>query len=165
MAQRDTADEPQDLSAAWLAAYDAGHTHGPNRALHWFCAPLFTAGCIGLLSCLPVPAALTSLSPAFHWGTLFVMASIVYYFIMSITLALGVIPFLAAVLAVIAWLEAQSAPVLLCSAIALLVAASGQFIGHRLEGGQASLMRDLHYVAIAPIWVLAAIYRKLGIPY
>jgi uncharacterized membrane protein YGL010W len=165
MAQRNATRDSLDMSTTWLDAYEVGHTQHANRVLHWFCGPLFMAACIGMLSCVPVPQALVELSPAFHWGTLFVMASIVYYFIMSITLAIGAIPFLAAALAVIAWLEATSAPVLLCSGVALLVAATGQFIGHRLEGGQASLVRDLHYVAIAPIWVLAGIYRKLNIPY
>lgn len=165
MARPESRPRTEDLSGTWLAAYDEGHTYGPNRVLHWICAPLFTAACIGLLSCIPVPETLTALSPALHWGTLFVMASIVYYFIMSTSLALGAIPFLAATLAAIAWLEALAAPVLLCSSVTLLIAATGQLIGHRLERGSASLLRDLHYVAIAPIWVLAALYRKLGIPY
>jgi uncharacterized membrane protein YGL010W len=165
MAQRNSAGDSVDLSTTWLGAYEVGHTQHANRVLHWFCAPVFMAACIGLLSCVPMPRALVELSPAFHWGTLFVMASIVYYFIMSTTLAIGAIPFLAATLAAIAWLEAASAPVFLYSAVALLLAATGQFIGHRLEGGKASLVRDLHYVAIAPIWVLAGIYRKLNIPY
>ena len=34
---------------------------------------------------------------------------------------------------------------------------------HRLEAG-GSLLRDLLYCVIGPIWVLAAVYKRLGIP-
>ena len=68
------------------------------------------------------------------------------------------------VLSAIVWLEHIGAPLLLISSMILLVAAIGQFIGHRLETG-GSLSKDILYCVIAPVWVLAAVYRKLGIPY
>jgi uncharacterized membrane protein YGL010W len=149
----------------WLDLYTVGHTHPTNRALHWVCAPLLTVSFVGVLSSLPVPAAMAQLSPVVDWGTLFVMAAIVYYFIMSITLALGMLPFVIALIASIAWLERTGAPLLLLSTSGVLIAAVGQHLGHRIEGGGATLMRDLHYIVIAPLWALAALYRKLGIPY
>jgi uncharacterized membrane protein YGL010W len=155
------------VSAAspWLDLYAAGHEHPTNRALHWVCAPLLTVSFVGALSSLPVPAAIAELSPVVDWGTLFLMAAVVYYFIMSITLAFGTLPFVVGLVATIVWLKQAGAPLLLLSTSGLLLAAIGQHLGHRIEGGRATLMRDLHYIAIAPLWALAALYRKLGIPY
>ncbi len=149
----------------WLSAYEQGHRHYLNRWLHWVCAPLFAASLVGIIWCIPVPRTLAETLPLINWATLFVMAAIVYYFVMSTTLALGILPFVGMTVAGLAWLDASGAPILLLSSAGLLIAATGQFIGHKLEGGSASLLRDLHHAAIAPIWVLAAIYRKLGIPY
>jgi len=152
-------------SRHWLNTYAVGHTHPTNRALHWVCAPLLTVSFIGLLSSLPVPDEIQRLSPVVDWGTLFLMAAVVYYFIMSIALALGTLPFVVGIVVLLVWLDRSGAPLLLISATGLLIAAIGQYLGHRIEQGGATLMRDLLYMTIAPLWVLAALYRRLGIPY
>lgn len=148
----------------WLAIYDRDHEHAANRLIHCICAPAFLAGLLGILWCLPMPASPATSLAAINWATLFAIASIVYYFIMSITLALGALPFLAGILGAIAWFEHIQAPILMISSLTLLVAAIGQFIGHRLEAG-GSLSKDILYCVIAPVWVLAGVYRRLGIPY
>jgi len=148
----------------WLAVYDADHSHAANRMLHHICAPIFLIALLGLLWCLPMPAALAANLASINWATLFAMATVVYYFVMSITLALGSLPFLVGAMGGIAWLDRVDAPLLLIASVAMLAAALGQFVGHRLEAG-GSLFRDLLYCVIGPIWALAALYRKLGIPY
>ena len=155
------------MSAAdkWLAAYDQGHTKLSNRVLHWACSPIFVASIIGLLWSLPTPEVFENSSTILNWGTLFLMAAVVYYFIMSISLALGVLPFVIGVIAGIAWLDDMDTPLWLISGLSFCIASMGQFIGHCIEGGNASLLRDIHYAAIAPLWSLAALYRRLGIPY
>lgn len=149
----------------WLAAYEEGHTKHLNRALHWACVPVFIASLIGLLWSAPVPETFGRSSGVLNWGTLFIMAAVVYYFILSISLALGMLPFVLAVVLAISELNELETPLWLISAFGLGLAATGQFVGHLLEGGRASLIRDLHYVVIGPLWVLAAVYRRLGIPY
>jgi uncharacterized membrane protein YGL010W len=148
----------------WLAVYDRDHSHSANRLIHWVCGPAFLAGLLGILWNLPMPSAPATSLAAINWATLFAMASIVYYFIMSIALAVGALLFLAGVLAAIAWLEHIGAPLLMISSLIMFVAAIGQFIGHRLEAG-GSLSKDILYCVIAPVWALAALYRRLGIPY
>lgn len=148
----------------WLAVYDRDHAHAANRLIHWICAPAFLAGLLGVLWHLPMPSAPAMRLAAVNWATLFAMASIVYYFIMSIALALGAIVFLIGILGAIAWLDYLGAPLFLISSVVLLVAAIGQFIGHRIEAS-GSLSRDILYCVIAPVWVLAALYRRLGIAY
>ena len=147
----------------WLAVYDRDHSHIANRLIHWICAPAFMAGLLGILWCIPMPSAPATNLAAINWATLFAMASIVYYFIMSITLALGAVLFIAAALGGIIWLDFIGAPLLLISSSVLFAAALAQFIGHRFEAG-GSLMKDVLYCIIAPLWVLAGIYRRLGIP-
>jgi uncharacterized membrane protein YGL010W len=148
----------------WLALYDRDHVHAANRLIHLVCAPAFVAGLLGILWNVPMPAAPATSLAAINWATLFAMASIVYYFIMSISLAIGSLPFFTGVLGAIVWLEHIDAPLLLISSLILLTAAVGQFIGHRLEAG-GSLSKDILYCVIAPVWALAALYRRLGIPY
>ena len=148
----------------WLAIYDADHSHAVSRRLHFVCAPLFLVALLGLLWCVPMPAALASNLASINWATLFAMATVVYYFVMSITLALGSLPFVAATIGGLAWLDRIDAPLLPIAAVMLLVATLGQFLGHRLESG-GSLFRDLLHCVIGPIWSLAALYRRLGIPY
>jgi uncharacterized membrane protein YGL010W len=151
------------LAESWLAAYSEGHTVPANKALHWVCAPVLAASIVGLLWSLPVPETFSSASKIFNWGTLSVMAVVVYYFILSIRLALGILPFVICVIFGIAKLDTLEIPLWLVSSTGIGVAGLGQLVGHFIEGGNASLMRDIHYVAIAPLWMLATVYRRLGI--
>ena len=148
----------------WLALYERDITHAANRLIHRVCAPLFFVSLLGILWCIPVPGTLEAQLAALNWATLFAMATVVYYFVMSITLALGSLPFIAASLGGMAWLEQTGAPLLTIASVVFLVASLGQFIGYRLQSG-GSLLHDLLYCVIGPIWVLAALYRRLGIPY
>jgi uncharacterized membrane protein YGL010W len=41
----------------------------------------------------------------------------------------------------------------------------GQFIGHAIEGKRPSFFKDLQFLMIGPMWLLALLYRRLGIRY
>ena len=41
----------------------------------------------------------------------------------------------------------------------------GQFVGHSVEGTRPSFFKDLQFLLIGPLWLLAALYRRLGISY
>ena len=41
----------------------------------------------------------------------------------------------------------------------------GQFVGHKIEGKKPSFFDDLRYLLIGPLFVLAVLYRRLGIVY
>jgi uncharacterized membrane protein YGL010W len=149
----------------WLRAYESDHLHPTNKLLHWICVPLIVVSLVGLLWSLPVPQAFKESPAVLNWGTLFLMASIVYYFIMSISLAIGMLPFVLAVIVTVAWLDALPPPLwALCGAL-FTVGWLGQFLGHWIEGRRPSFLRDLQFLMIGPIWLLASIYRRLGIPY
>ena len=41
----------------------------------------------------------------------------------------------------------------------------GQFVGHKIEGKKPSFFDDLRYLLIGPLFVLAVLYRRLGVVY
>lgn len=149
----------------WLEQYAKHHQHPANKVLHWLCVPAVVVAIVGLLWSLPVPAAFGDISPALNWGTTFLLAAVVYYFIMSIPLALGMLPVVLAITAAVIWLEQLDIPLWLSSAALFVVAWLGQFVGHVIEGEHPAFLRDLQFLMIGPVWMLAALYRRLGIPY
>jgi uncharacterized membrane protein YGL010W len=149
----------------WLKRYERDHTHAVNRALHWMCIPVFVASVVGLLWSVPVPGVLRDASPVLNWGTFFLMAAVVYYFILSITLAVGLLPFVMCVAVAVAWLDTLSPPLWLVSATAFALAGAGLLAGHAFEDKRVSLFSDLNFLMIGPLWIIASIYERLKIPY
>src|SRR5690606_29157685 len=117
----------------WLNRYDRDHTHVVNRSLHWMCIPVIVVAVVGLLWAVPVPAVFSDFSPALNWGTVFLMASVVYYFIISIALAVGLLPFVMLVGLLVLWLDGLETPLWMLSAAALGISGGGQLIGHAFE--------------------------------
>ena len=52
----------------------------------------------------------------------------------------------------------------ICVAI-FVVAWTGQFIGHKIEGKKPSFFKDIQFLLIGPIWLLSDLYKRLGIRY
>jgi len=149
----------------WLEAYGEDHRHPVNKQLHNICVPLIVVSLIALLWSIPVPAAFTGISPALNWGTAFLLSAVVYYFILSLWLALGMLPFILLTTAMVIWLESLPQPLWLTAGLLFAVAWAGQFIGHWFEGARPSFFRDLQFLMIGPLWLLARFYRWLGLRY
>ncbi len=148
----------------WLERYQRNLTGIRWRPLYWLSMPLLVAGLIGLLWALPVPAELRSISPLLNWGSLFLMAALTYYFIISVPLAIGMVPVIMAVFAFELWLQSRT-PVLQPAAAVLTAAGvAGLYLAHRPHGGLLAVFRDIQLLMIAPLWALSRLYRKLGIP-
>lgn len=149
----------------WLDEYNESHLNPTNKLLHWICVPAIVLSLIGLLWALPVPAAFAEISPLMNWGSLFILAATVYYFLMSIPLALGMLVVSAAMIWLLNWMDGLATPLWqICIAI-FVIAWIGQFIGHAIEGKRPSFFKDVQFLMIGPIWLLSFIYRKLNIPY
>ena len=69
----------------------------------------------------------------------------------------------AVALGIVATLAELSAPLWLISAAIFAVAWVGQFIGHAYEGKRPSFLRDLRFLLVGPLWLLAGAYERLGI--
>ena len=149
----------------WLAEYGESHQHPTNKLIHWICVPAIVFSVIGLLWALPVPRPFVQISPALNWALLFTMAAVVYYFILSVPLGLGATLVLAALLLLAARLDDVATPLWAVSLAVFVIAWIGQFIGHRIEGRKPSFFKDLQFLMIGPLWLLAAAYRRAGIPY
>lgn len=151
-------------AAEWLDDYGISHRNATNKLLHWICVPVIVWCVIGLLRCLPFPTAVQSTIPAANWGSLSVLAALAYYGFLSLPLALGALPVLLAMLWSVDQLQ-RLAPVPLWSICAALfvLAWIGQFIGHAVEGQRPSFFKDLQFLLIGPLWLLADVYRRLGI--
>ena len=149
----------------WLEEYGESHRNPANKVLHWICVPAIVISLVGLLWYLPVPQQLRSISPLLNWGTVLLAGAVLYYVAMSWSLALGMVLFVAVVLASVSWLESLPWPLwILCLGL-FVVAWIGQFIGHHYEGKRPSFFKDVQFLLIGPLWLLSFVYRKLRIPY
>lgn len=150
---------------AWLDEYGESHQDPTNKAVHWVCVPLIALSLIGMLWALPVPAGFLNISPVLNWGVLFMMASVVYYFLLSPRLAVGMVGVMAVFTVALYWLDGLQTPLwMLCAGIFVL-AWIGQFIGHLVEGKRPSFFQDLQFLMIGPMWLLSFVYQRLGIRY
>ena len=149
----------------WLAEYGTSHQHPTNKLLHWICVPPIVLAVMGLLWSLPVPAAFAALSPWANWATLTCLAALLYYLTLSPRLAAGLILAFAALLALTRALGALPWPLWATSLVIFVIAWIGQFIGHAIEGERPSFFKDLQFLLIGPLWLLAAAYRRLSLRY
>jgi len=142
---------------AWLEAYAQSHQDPVNKAIHAVCVPLITVALVSLLSLLPFPGK----GAWWHAGTLALGAAMMFYVRLSRGLAVGMA--LAAVLTLVAAQHLGGLGLLPVCAV-FVVAWVGQFVGHRIEGKKPSFFTDLQFLLIGPLWLVAAAYRRLGIP-
>ncbi len=149
----------------WLAEYGDNHDQTGNRVLHWIAVPLFIIGTVGLLWALPIPGAFLKITPLLNWSITFLMAAEVYYFIISISLALGILPFVVATATLIALLSTAVTSLLLFSIAILILGMTGLYLAKGSRRDVHGLVRDMQLIMIAPIWLLARVYRRMGIPY
>ena len=134
---------------ALLAHYAESHRDPRNEAIHCVAIPLIMLSLIGLLHALHPWVAYA-----------FVAASLVYYARLSAVFLLTMV-----VLTVVGLLlvRAMGDLVLPISATIFVVAWIGQFVGHKLEGRKPSFFEDVQYLWVGPLFVLALLFRKLGI--
>lgn len=149
----------------WLDEYAASHQNPTNKVLHWICVPPIVLAVLGLVWALPVPGAFSDVSVWINWATLLVVATVVYYFILSPSLATGLLLVLVVLLLVTERLTRLPWPLWITSLTVFVVAWIGQFVGHAIEGRRPSFFKDVQFLLIGPLWLLAALYRKLGVPY
>jgi uncharacterized membrane protein YGL010W len=149
----------------WLDEYGASHRNSTNEVLHWICVPAIALTVVGFLWAIPVPASFAAVSPWLNWATIGVVLWIVYYLLLSPSLALGATVALAAMLLVVSWLATLPWPLWATCLAIFVVAWIGQFVGHSIEGTRPSFFKDIQFLMIGPIWLMSHVYRRLGIGY
>jgi uncharacterized membrane protein YGL010W len=148
----------------WLSDYGDSHADISNPGIYWLSVPILVLGTVGMLWSLPVPQEFVNISPILNWGSAFLMAAMVYYFIISISLAIGMLPFVAGVTVLQLWLVDSSLSLVRVSSGMFVVSIVGLYIGHYRKGGIKAVFHDIQLMMIAPVWLLSNIYRRLGIP-
>jgi uncharacterized membrane protein YGL010W len=149
----------------WLGEYGTSHKDPVNKLLHWICVPLIVLTLFGLLWSLPVPELFSSVSAWLNWATILASAVLLYYVALSPALAAGVLVAFTLLLFVTQWLATLPWPLWLTSLTIFVVAWIGQFIGHAIEGKRPSFFKDVQFLLIGPLWLLAAAYRRIGLNY
>jgi uncharacterized membrane protein YGL010W len=149
----------------WLDDYSVSHKNPVNKRIHWICVPLIMLSALGMLWTVPRPAFFFSLSPYLNWATLLILASLIYYLLLSVRLAAGMLLVSVVMCVVIELLAGLPWPLLWTSVVIFAAAWIGQFIGHKIEGRKPSFFKDLQFLLIGPIWLLADAYKRLGFAY
>lgn len=148
----------------WLTHYEDTHQGLTYPVIYWTAVPTVVVGTVGILWALPVPDEFFEISPLLNWGTAFLMAAAVYYFILSVSLAIGLLPFVLGVAAIHAWLGQSDFSPLRVSLGLLAASIIGLFMGHRNKGSLHPVLQDLQLMMIGPAWLLSVLYRRIGIP-
>lgn len=150
---------------SWLDRYESNHQSLTWPWIYWASVPMVVLGTVGLLWAIPAPAEFYEISPLLNWGSAFLMVTAIYYFIISLPLAIGLLPFLLGVAFVEMWLQQSGFVPLRVSGGLFIAGLIGLWLGHRNERGFRAMFEDLQTIMIGPAWLLATIYRRLGIPY
>jgi len=148
----------------WLTRYGASHAEIASPLVYWTAVPLVVLGTVGLLWSLPVPDRFYAISPLVNWGSLFLMVATIYYFIISVPLAIGMLPFVMGIASIQIWLEASPHSPIQVAAGFLVAGIFGLLLGRRGKRVLIRVLQDLQLMMIGPAWLLSVLYRRMGIP-
>ena len=147
-----------------LDEYGESHQNPVNKAFHWICVPVILWTIVALLWVIPFPGAIRLGGYPLNWAILVLALVQIYYFRLSLSLAIGMLVIVAAMLWVTHWVAVNvSLPLWQVAAGLFVVAWIGQFIGHVVEGKRPSFFKDVQFLLIGPAWLLSFLYRKAGI--
>jgi len=147
----------------YLSEYGKDHQHPVNKLLHRICVPAIMVSLLGLLWALPVPNFLAAIGGYANWAVGFIACAMIYYLALSPRLAIGMLAVTMIAALLIKWLSTLPWPLWQTSLAIFVVAWIGQFVGHAVEGKRPSFFRDLQFLLVGPLWILADAYRRLGI--
>ena len=146
----------------WLTRYEQNLQLLDKPVAYWLAVPLFVVGMIGLLWALPVPTEFQKISPLLNWGSTFLMVTAIYYFIISLSLAIGLLPLLLGLAAIQLWLANSGFPAIALSTGLVATGVSGLVLG---RGGSLRLVvQDMQLIMIGPAWLLSLVSKRFGIP-
>ncbi len=150
---------------SWLTEYGESHQSPVNKSIHWICIPLIMVSLVGLLWSIPEPIRWIRVSVFLNWGVLFLVLALVYYYALNWRLAIGMSIVGIATVAVVYEAGQVTSAIWQLALPIFVMAWIGQFVGHRIEGRKPAFSRDLQFLLIGPLWLLAALYQRLGFPY
>lgn len=131
---------------SYLNEYQDSHRNPTNVAIHNIAVPLIMWSLLGFLH------TFTLGSPDFHLSYVLIFLAMIYYSLFKKPLVLFGMGFVTLIMVgsffVIPELRIVSLTVFALSWVA-------QFYGHKVEGKKPSFFKDLLFLLIGPVWVLA----------
>lgn len=150
-----------------LEKYGESHQNRLNKLIHWVMVPSIFFSIIGLLYSIPLFG--NSKTVFFNFGTIALMASLVYYFRLSKNLSIGFILWSFICLYGNAFLykmvNFSDQRLAIVSVSIFFVAWVFQFIGHKIEKKKPSFLDDVKFLLIGPAWLMHFIFKKLNLKY
>jgi len=146
----------------WLALFEQTYRNLRSPVAYWASILMLVLGLTALLWALPVPTQFQDISPLLNWGSAFLMVTAIYYFIISLSLAIGLLPFLLGLATIQMWLTTSGLPVIAICAGLLVAGTCGLIICRR--GALRSVTQDFQLMMLAPAWALSLLFRYFGIP-
>ena len=144
---------------SWFEEYGESHENALNKAIHWICVPSIMFSILGMIGYIPEPVHGVSLP------MIVMLLAVIYYFVLSPALGFGMLLVSIAFLGTLHYLANAGVPMLQVSVGLFVGAWIGQFVGHKFEGKKPSFFKDLQFLLIGPVWLLSAVYRRVGIRY
>lgn len=149
----------------WLSEYGESHQNPTNKLIHWICVPTIYFTIIGLL--YSIPSTLGYIGPIqINIGSIVAVLVFMYYCLLSVKVALGMLIFTVLCLFTSEWIfqiSGGSGGLAITCLILFVIAWIFQFYGHNVEGKKPSFLKDLQYLMIGPAWVITFILNKLGV--
>lgn len=143
----------------WLTEYNESHQNKTNKLIHWLCVPAIAICVLGFANMIKLPFAELTLMHVI--GAL----ALTYYVFLSPKLGLGMFLLILAGFASVHILSSINIAPWITFLVIFVVSWIGQFYGHMVEGKRPSFFKDVQFLLIGPVWLLAAVYRKLDISY
>lgn len=149
-----------------LEEYGESHQHLVNKTIHWIAVPAIVWTVIALLWSIPFPFESGIDFMPVNWAVLVLLAAQVYWFRLSLNLGAGLLIYnLFMIQLTVLMPQLTTRPLWQVALAVFVVAWILQFIGHAIEGKRPSFFRDVQFLLIGPAWLMAFIYRALGIRY
>ena len=148
----------------WFDEYAESHRNTVNVTIHWIAVPLIYFSIVGLLMYIPAPEM--PYMDRYPWALLALAAVWFFYARRSMSLSIGMALFSILCVQVGHWLHLHGSwPLWAISLGIFAVAWVAQFIGHGVEGKKPSFIKDLQFLLIGPAWLMAKLYRRVGLAY
>lgn len=147
-----------------LDEYGESHRNPFNKLLHWIAVPVIVWTVVALLWSIPFPLDIQAVP--LNWATIALLLAQIYWFRLSLSLGLGLLLF-NVIMIQLTVIVAQSAvyPLWQIALVIFILAWVLQFIGHAIERKRPSFFKDVQFLLIGPAWLMAFIYRFLGLKF
>ncbi len=141
---------------SWFSEYSQSHQHPLNIKIHYICVPLIAYSTLGIIDALSL-----LLIPNLPFSIVYIVIFLCGLFYLNLNVRLGLILIGSTLLMVFSFkFFSSQKDQLLVSALVFFISWLFQFIGHKYEGAKPSFLKDITFLLIGPLWVLAKMSSK-----